>query len=310
MSNNTYQPPKVWEWKQNNGGAYANINRPVSGATHEKELPVGEHPLQLYSLGTPNGQKVTIMLEELLALGVTGAEYDAWLIRIGEGDQFSSGFVDVNPNSKIPALRDHSTTPPTRVFESGNILLYLAEKFGHFLPKDPAGRTETLNWLFWLQGAAPFLGGGFGHFYNYAPVKIEYAIDRFTMEAKRLFDVLDKQLGRGRYVAGEEYTIADMAIWPWFGCVALGAQLVNDTGTTMEAILRDVTEVTVIMKQIATASEEQSKGISQVGVAITQMDGVTQQNASLVEQVSAAAAALERQTEELQRSVQKFRLPA
>lgn len=223
MSDNTYQPPKVWEWKQNNGGAFANINRPVSGVTHEKELPVGAHPLQLYSLGTPNGQKVTIMLEELLALGVTGAEYDAWLIRIGEGDQFSSGFVDVNPNSKIPALRDHSTTPPTRVFESGNILLYLAEKFGHFLPKDPAGRTETLNWLFWLQGAAPFLGGGFGHFYNYAPVKIEYAIDRFTMEAKRLFDVLDKQLARGRYVAGEEYTIADMAVWPWFGCVALGS---------------------------------------------------------------------------------------
>ncbi|MER1676360.1 glutathione-dependent disulfide-bond oxidoreductase, partial [Enterobacter cloacae] len=220
---NTYQPPKVWEWKKNGGGAFANINRPVSGATHEKELPVGSHPLQLYSLGTPNGQKVTIMLEELLALGVTGAEYDAWLIRIGEGDQFSSGFVEVNPNSKIPALRDHSTTPPTRVFESGNILLYLAEKFGHFLPKDPAGRTETLNWLFWLQGAAPFLGGGFGHFYNYAPVKIEYAIDRFTMEAKRLFDVLDKQLARGRYVAGEEYTIADMAVWPWFGCVALGS---------------------------------------------------------------------------------------
>ena len=188
MSDNTYQPPKVWEWKKNGGGAFANINRPISGATHEKDLPVGSHPLQLYSLGTPNGQKVTIMLEELLALGVTGAEYDAWLIRIGEGDQFSSGFVDVNPNSKIPA-----------------------------------GRTETLNWLFWLQGAAPFLGGGFGHFYNYAPVKIEYAIDRFTMEAKRLFDVLDKQLARGRYVAGEEYTIADIAIWPWFGCVALGS---------------------------------------------------------------------------------------
>lgn len=203
MSDNHYQPPKVWEWKQNNGGAFANINRPVSGATHEKVLPVGNHPLQLYSLGTPNGQKVTIMLEELLALGVAGAEYDAWLIRIGEGDQFSSGFVEVNPNSKIPALSDHSTTPPTRVFESGSILLYLAEKFGFFLPKDPAGRTETLNWLFWLQGAAPFLGGGFGHFYNYAPVKIEYAIDRFTMEAKRQLDVLDKQLARGRFVAGK-----------------------------------------------------------------------------------------------------------
>lgn len=189
---------------------------------NEKVLPVGNHPLQLYSLGTPNGQKVTIMLEELLALGVAGAEYDAWLIRIGEGDQFSSGFVEVNPNSKIPALSDHSTTPPTRVFESGSILLYLAEKFGFFLPKDPAGRTETLNWLFWLQGAAPFLGGGFGHFYNYAPVKIEYAIDRFTMEAKRQLDVLDKQLARGRFVAGEEYTIADMAIWPWYGNVVLG----------------------------------------------------------------------------------------
>ena len=222
MSDNHYQPPKVWEWKQNNGGAFANINRPVSGATHEKVLPVGNHPLQLYSLGTPNGQKVTIMLEELLALGVAGAEYDAWLIRIGEGDQFSSGFVEVNPNSKIPALSDHSTTPPTRVFESGSILLYLAEKFGFFLPKDPAGRTETLNWLFWLQGAAPFLGGGFGHFYNYAPVKIEYAIDRFTMEAKRQLDVLDKQLARGRFVAGGEYTIADMAIWPWYGNVVLG----------------------------------------------------------------------------------------
>ncbi|PLP22372.1 glutathione-dependent disulfide-bond oxidoreductase, partial [Klebsiella michiganensis] len=209
MSENNYQPPKVWEWKQNNGGAFANINRPVSGVTHDRELPVGAHPLQLYSLGTPNGQKVTIMLEELLALGVSGAEYDAWLIRIGEGDQFSSGFVEVNPNSKIPALRDHSTTPPTRVFESGSILLYLAEKFGFFLPKDPAGRAETLNWLFWLQGSAPFLGGGFGHFFSYAPVKIEYAIDRFTMEAKRQLDVLDKQLARGRFVAGEEYTIAD-----------------------------------------------------------------------------------------------------
>jgi GST-like protein len=212
----------VWEWKQNNGGAFANINRPVSGATHEQALPVGSHPLQLYSLGTPNGQKVTILLEELLALGVSDAEYDAWLIRIGEGDQFSSGFVAVNPNSKIPALSDRSTTPPTRVFESGSILLYLAEKFGFFLPKDPAGRTETLNWLFWLQGAAPFLGGGFGHFFNYAPVKIEYAIDRFTMEAKRQLDVLDKRLADNRYVAGEEYTIADMAIWPWYGNVVLG----------------------------------------------------------------------------------------
>jgi len=223
MSDNNYQPAKVWEWKQNpNGGAFASINRPISGATHDKALPVGSHPLQLYSLGTPNGQKVTILLEELLALGVTGAEYDAWLIRIGEGDQFSSGFVEVNPNSKIPALRDHSTTPPTRVFESGAILLYLAEKFGHFLPTDPAGRAETLNWLFWLQGSAPFLGGGFGHFYSYAPVKIEYAINRFTMEAKRQLDVLDKQLAEHRFVAGNDYTIADMAIWPWYGNVVLG----------------------------------------------------------------------------------------
>lgn len=222
MTNN-YQPPKVWTWDPSaGGGAFANINRPVSGATHEKALPVGKHPLQLYSLGTPNGQKVTIMLEELLAKGVKEAEYDAWLIRIGEGDQFSSGFVEVNPNSKIPALRDHSTTPPTRVFESGAILLYLAEKFGHFLPADRAKRTETLNWLFWLQGAAPLLGGGFGHFYNYAPEKIEYVINRYTMEAKRQLDVLDKQLAQHQFVAGDEYTIADMAVWPWYGNVVLG----------------------------------------------------------------------------------------
>lgn len=222
MSDNSYQPPKVWTWDKSGGGAFANINRPVSGPTHEKTLPVGKHPLQLYSLGTPNGQKVTILLEELLERGVSEAEYDAWLIRIGEGDQFSSGFVEVNPNSKIPALRDHSTTPPTRIFESGSILLYLAEKFGHFLPTDPAGRAETLNWLFWLQGSAPFLGGGFGHFYSYAPVKIEYAINRFTMEAKRQLDVLDKQLAQHTFVAGDEYTIADMAIWPWYGNVVLG----------------------------------------------------------------------------------------
>lgn len=222
MSDNSYLPPKVWTWDKSGGGAFANINRPVSGPTHEKTLPVGKHPLQLYSLGTPNGQKVTILLEELLEKGVSEAEYDAWLIRIGEGDQFSSGFVEVNPNSKIPALRDHSTTPPTRVFESGSILLYLAEKFGHFLPKDPAGRAETLNWLFWLQGSAPFLGGGFGHFYSYAPVKIEYAINRFTMEAKRQLDVLDKQLAQHKFIAGDEYTIADMAIWPWYGNVVLG----------------------------------------------------------------------------------------
>ena len=217
MSENSYQPPKVWTWNSQDGGNWSKINRPIAGPTHESELPVGKHPLQLYSLGTPNGQKVTILLEELLALGVSGAEYDAHLIRISEGDQFSSGFVDVNPNSKIPALLDRSATPPIRVFESGNILLYLAEKFGHFLPKDPAGRTETLNWLFWLQGSAPYLGGGFGHFYHYAPVKIEYAINRFTMEAKRQLDVLDRQLETRRYIAGDEFTIADIAIWPWYG---------------------------------------------------------------------------------------------
>jgi len=222
MSENNYQPPKVWVWNQQDGGNWSKINRPIAGPTHEKILPIGKHPLQLYSLGTPNGQKVTILLEELLALGVSEAEYDAHLIRIGEGDQFSSGFVDVNPNSKIPALFDHSVTPPVRVFESGAILLYLAEKFGHFLPKDLAARTETLNWLFWLQGSAPYLGGGFGHFYNYAPFKIEYAINRFTMEAKRQLDVLDRQLANHRFIAGEEYSIADIAIWPWYGSLAKG----------------------------------------------------------------------------------------
>ena len=222
MSDNNYQPPKVWTWKKGESGTFANINRPIAGPTHERTLPIGKHPLQLYSLGTPNGQKVTILLEELLALGVSEAEYDAHLIRIGEGDQFSSGFVDVNPNSKIPALMDHSVTPPIRVFESGAILLYLAEKFGHFLPKEIAARTETLNWLFWLQGSAPYLGGGFGHFYNYAPMKIEYAINRFTMEAKRQLDVLDRQLATHRFIAGDEYSIADIAIWPWYGSLAKG----------------------------------------------------------------------------------------
>jgi GST-like protein len=222
MSENNYQPPKVWTWQKGEGGTFANINRPIAGPTHERTLPIGKHPLQLYSLGTPNGQKVTIMLEELLALGVSEAEYDAHLIRIGEGDQFSSGFVDVNPNSKIPALMDHSVTPPVRVFESGAILLYLAEKFGHFLPKDLAARTETLNWLFWLQGSAPYLGGGFGHFFNYAPMKIEYAINRFAMETKRQLDVLDRQLATHRFIAGDEYTIADIAIWPWYGSLAKG----------------------------------------------------------------------------------------
>ena len=222
MSDNNYQVPKVWTWNKSDSSTFSNINRPIAGPTHERTLPIGKHPLQLYSLGTPNGQKITILLEELLALGVSEAEYDAHLIRIGEGDQFSSGFVDVNPNSKIPALMDHSVTPPIRVFESGAILLYLAEKFGHFLPKEIAARTETLNWLFWLQGSAPYLGGGFGHFYNYAPMKIEYAINRFTMEAKRQLDVLDRQLATHRFIAGEEYTIADIAIWPWYGSLAKG----------------------------------------------------------------------------------------
>ena len=218
-----YTPPKVWTWTQPNGGQFANINRPTAGATHDKVLPVGRHPLQLYSLATPNGVKVTVMLEELLALGHAGAEYDAWLIEIVKGDQFGSGFVAVNPNSKIPALMDHSTTPPQRVFESGAILLYLAEKFGALLPTDPAGRTECLSWLFWQMGSAPYLGGGFGHFYAYAPVKIEYAIDRFAMEVKRELDVLDRHLADRRFMAGE-YSIADIAIWPWYGALALGRQ--------------------------------------------------------------------------------------
>lgn len=218
----TYIPPKVWTMNADNGGQWASINRPDSGARFEQELPVGQHPLQLYSMGTPNGQKVTILLEELLALGVSQAEYDAHLIKIGDGDQFSSGFVAVNPNSKIPALVDRSAEQPINVFESGNILLYLAEKFGHFLPKDLAARTEVMNWLFWLQGSAPYLGGGFGHFYAYAPEKFEYPINRFTMEAKRQLDVLDKQLAKHAYIAGDEYSIADIAIWPWYGNLVLG----------------------------------------------------------------------------------------
>ena len=222
--NDTYTPPKVWKWEGQDGGAFTNINRPVAGATHKKVLPVGEHPLQLYSLGTPNGVKVTVMLEELLALGHSGAEYDAWLIKIGDGDQFGSGFVGVNPNSKIPALMDHSTNPPTRVFESGAILMYLAEKFGEFLPTDPSARAECLSWLFWQMGSAPYLGGGFGHFYAYAPTKIQYAIDRFTMEVKRQLDVLDRQLADNRYLCGDDYTIADMAVWPWYGGLVMGWQ--------------------------------------------------------------------------------------
>jgi GST-like protein len=217
-----YVPPQVWTWNKANGGQFANINRPVSGATHEQQLPVGRHPLQLYSLATPNGQKVTILLEELLALGRSGAEYDAWLIKIGDGEQFGSGFVSVNPNSKIPALLDRSGPKPIRVFESGSILLYLAEKFGAFLPTEAGARAECLSWLFWQMGSSPYLGGGFGHFYAYAPTKIEYAIDRFAMEVKRLLDVLDKQLAGNEYVAGSEYTIADMAIWPWYGGLVKG----------------------------------------------------------------------------------------
>ena len=217
-----YTPPKVWTWKQGNGGRFANINRPVAGATHDKELPVGRHPLQLYSLATPNGVKVTVMLEELLAAGHAGADYDAWLIKISDGDQFGSGFVGVNPNSKIPALIDHSGPKPVRVFESGAILMYLAEKFGAFLPTEPAARAECLSWLFWQMGSAPYLGGGFGHFYAYAPVKIEYAIDRFAMETKRQLDVLDRRLAESDYLGGSDYTIADMAVWAWYGQLQLG----------------------------------------------------------------------------------------
>ena len=217
-----YTPPKVWTWDQANGGQFANINRPVSGATHEKALPIGKHPMQLYSLGTPNGIKVTIMLEELLALGHSGAEYDAWLVRIRDGHQFGSGFVEVNPNSKIPALMDRSGTEPVRVFESGAILMYLAEKFGAFFPTDMAQRAECLSWLFWQMGSAPYLGGGFGHFYAYAPFKIEYAIDRFAMEVKRQLDVLNQRLANHRFICGDTYTIADMAIWPWYGATAKG----------------------------------------------------------------------------------------
>jgi len=220
MSKTEYTPPKVWTWEQENGGQFASINRPIAGPTHDKDLPVGAHPLQLYSLATPNGVKVTVLLEELLAAGHKGAEYDAWLIKIGDGDQFGSGFVEVNPNSKIPALMDRSGSDPVRVFESGSILLYLAEKFGEFLPDQ--ARTEVMNWLFWQMGSAPYLGGGFGHFYAYAPYKMEYPIDRFAMETKRQLDVLERQLAEHTYIAGSEYTIADIAIWSWYGQLALG----------------------------------------------------------------------------------------
>ena len=222
--NSEYVPPKVWTWEQPNGGTFASINRPIAGATHDAELPRGKHPFQLYSMGTPNGVKVTVMFEELLAAGHADAEYDAWLIIIGKGDQFGSGFVDINPNSKIPALVDYSGDAPLRVFESGSILVHLAEKFGAFLPTDLAARTECMNWLFWQMGSAPYLGGGFGHFYAYAPYKMEYSIDRFSMEVKRQLDVLDRQLAENPFVAGDEYTIADMAIFPWYGNLALGRQ--------------------------------------------------------------------------------------
>lgn len=226
-----YEPASVWTWDKDSGGKFANINRPIAGATKDEDRKVGKHPLQLYSLATPNGVKVTIMLEELLAAGHEGAEYDAWLVNIGEGDQFTSGFVEVNPNSKIPALFDE--TNGTRVFESGSILLYLAEKFGAFLPKDPKARTEALNWLFWQMGSGPYLGGGFGHFYAYAPMKIEYAIDRFAMETKRQMDVLNRHLADNRFMAGDEYSIADIAIWPWYGVLAQG-KIYNDAGTYLQ----------------------------------------------------------------------------
>ncbi|MGC3937708.1 glutathione-dependent disulfide-bond oxidoreductase [Roseobacter sp. EG26] len=217
-----YTPPKIWTWDAENGGQFASINRPIAGATHDKELPVGKHPFQLYSLATPNGVKVTVLLEELLALGIKDAEYDAWLIKIGDGDQFGSGFVEVNPNSKIPALMDRSGATPQRIFESGAILLHLAEKFGKFIPTDPAARAETLSWLFWQMGSAPYLGGGFGHFYAYAPEKFEYPINRFAMETKRQLDVLDRQLATRDFIAGSDYTIADIAIWSWYGQLVLG----------------------------------------------------------------------------------------
>ena len=243
-----YTPDSIWKWNAENGGQFANINRPIAGATHEKELPVGVHPMQLYSLGTPNGVKVTIMLEEVLARGHMGAEYDAWLINIREGDQFGSGFVEINPNSKIPALLDRSTSPPIRIFESGAMLLYLAEKFGEFLPTDRASRTEVISWLMWQMGSAPYLGGGFGHFYAYAPMKIEYCIDRFAMEVKRQLDVLNRQLADNEYIAGQDYTIADIAIWPWYGALVKG--LVYNAGEFLQ--VHDYGNVIRWADQIAT----------------------------------------------------------
>lgn len=232
MADNNYTPPKIWQWNPGSGGKFANINKPSAGATHIQELPIGKHPFQLYSLATPNGVKVTILFEELLELGYTDAEYDAWIIDIMEGDQFGSDFVDINPNSKIPALMDHSSQPSQRVFESGSIMLYLAEKFNAFIPETPQAKTECLNWLFWQMGSAPFLGGGFGHFYTYAPEKYEYPINRFAMETKRQLDVLDKQLAKHQYMTGDEYSLADMAIWPWYGALVLGR--LYDAGEFLE----------------------------------------------------------------------------
>ena len=259
----TYTPPKVWQWISENGGKFAKTNRPIAGATHEKELPHGKHPLQLYSLATPNGVKVTIMLEELLALGKSDAEYDAYLIKIGDGDQFGSGFVEINPNSKIPAILDRSTSPPTRIFESGAILLYLAEKFDAFVPKDPSARAECMSWLFWQMGSAPYLGGGFGHFYHYAPEKLEYPIDRFTMEVKRQLDVLDKNLSSRRYLCGDDYNIADMATYAWYGNLVL-----NNAYEGAEFL-----DVASYKNVVRWATEIQSRPAVQRGRRVNKMSG-------------------------------------
>lgn len=263
VDTSSYTPPKVWQWDSESGGTWAKINRPIAGATHEKELPCGQHPLQLYSLATPNGVKVTVMLEELLALGKHGAEYDAWLIRIGEGEQFSSGFVAVNPNSKIPALLDRSTSPPTRVFESGAILLYLAEKFDALLPHEPSARAECMSWLFWQMGSAPYLGGGFGHFYKYAPEKFEYPINRYAMEAKRQLDILDRNLSDRRYLCGDEYNIADIATYAWYGNLVL-----NNAYEAAEFL--DVASYTHVVRW---ASEIQSRPAVQRGRRVNKISG-------------------------------------
>ena len=265
-----YTPPKVWTWDKPSGGSFANINRPVSGATRDRELPIGRHPFQLYSQGTPNGQKATIMFEELLAAGHSGAEYDAWLVNIGEGDQFSSGFVAINPNSKIPALLDRSGPEPIRVFESGAILLHLAEKFGAFIPADPKARAECLSWLFWQMGSAPFMGGGFGHFFAYAPIKIEYAIDRYAMETKRLWDVADKRLAQSRFLAGEDYTIADIAVYAWFGALARDAY----PGCAEFLSLHEYTHVTRWLTEIdARPGAQRGRAVNRSDVGIDERHG-------------------------------------